>query len=51
MGQARQRTNTVAQEAQELLGPLARALPAHCAARDSVTALSDLVAGVVNRVG
>jgi heptaprenyl diphosphate synthase len=51
MREARQRTSTVAQQAQELLAPLARALPAHCAAHDSVTALSDLVGGVVNRVG
>jgi heptaprenyl diphosphate synthase len=51
MGQARERTNRVAQEAQELLGPLARALPVHSPARDSLIALSDLVGGVVNRVG
>ena len=51
MGQARERTNTVAMEAQELLVPLASGLPAHCSAQDSVTALSALVASVVNRAG
>ena len=49
MDEARQQTNTVALEAQGLLAPLARRLPAHSLAHDSVTALSDLVAGVANR--
>jgi len=51
MVEARARTNTVAREAQSLLAPLASAIPAQSRAHDSVTALSDLVAGVVNRVG
>jgi heptaprenyl diphosphate synthase len=51
MGQARERTNVVALEAQELLVPLASRYPAHSPAHDSVIALSDLVAGVVNRAG
>ena len=51
MAVARERTNTVALQAQELLAPLARALTAPSAARDSVTALSELVGGVVNRAG
>jgi heptaprenyl diphosphate synthase len=51
MDEARERTNTVAQEAQDLLAPLARRFPAHSSGRDAVTALSDLVAGVANRVG
>ena len=51
MGQARERTNAVAREAQELLAPLGDSLPAHSPAHDSVTALSALVAGVVNRAG
>lgn len=49
MDEARRRTNTVALQAQELLGPLAGRFPAHSLARDSVSALSDLVAGVANR--
>jgi len=48
---ARQRTNAVALEAQELLAPLGSGTPAHSSAHDSVTALSALVAGVVNRAG
>ena len=51
MGEARELTNTVALEAQELLAPLASALPAHSLALESVTALSDLVGSVVNRAG
>jgi heptaprenyl diphosphate synthase len=51
MGQARERTNAVAREAQELLAPLGDSLPAHSPAHDSVTALSALVAGVINRAG
>lgn len=51
MGEARARTNAVALEAQELLGPLAGGLAAHGCARDSVAALSALVEGVVNRAG
>jgi heptaprenyl diphosphate synthase len=51
MGEARERTNTVAREAQELLAPLMSALPPHSPAHDSVTALSALVGSVVNRAG
>ena len=51
MGEARQRTNVVAQEAQELLAPLALGLPASSPAREAISALADLVDGVVNRVG
>jgi len=51
MGEARERTNTVALEAQELLVPLASGLPVHSSAQDSVIALSALVASVVNRAG
>ena len=51
MLEARERTNAVAREAQCLLVPLASALAAQSPAHDSVTALSALVAGVVNRVG
>jgi heptaprenyl diphosphate synthase len=49
MDEARVRTNAVASEAQQLLAPLADLLPAGSPARDSVSALSDLVAGVANR--
>jgi heptaprenyl diphosphate synthase len=49
MDVARERTNTVALEAQNLLAPLARRFPAHSLGHDAVTALSDLVAGVANR--
>ena len=49
MDVARERTNTVALEAQNLLAPLARRFPAHSSGCDAVTALSDLVAGVANR--
>jgi heptaprenyl diphosphate synthase len=49
MNEARERTNTVALEAKELLAPLVAGLPAQSAARDSVNALSALVVSVVNR--
>jgi heptaprenyl diphosphate synthase len=49
MHEARERTNAVALEAQDLLAPLARRLPAHSPAHDALTALSDLVDGVANR--
>jgi heptaprenyl diphosphate synthase len=51
MGQARERTNTVALEAQQLLAPLESALPADSPGHDSVVALSALVGSVVNRAG
>jgi heptaprenyl diphosphate synthase len=51
MGEARERTNAVARQAQELLAPLALGLPAGSPAGDSLTALSALVDGVVNRAG
>jgi heptaprenyl diphosphate synthase len=51
MGEARDRTNDVAREAQELLAPLAIGLAPGSPARESITALADLVEGVVNRVG
>ena len=51
MGEARERTKTVAREAQELLAPLAIGLPADSPAQDSITALSALVESVVNRAG
>jgi heptaprenyl diphosphate synthase len=51
MGEARERTNAVAQEAHELLAPLAIGLPAGSPAHDAVTALSALVGSVVNRAG
>ena len=50
MGEARQRMNAVAREAQELLTPLAAGLGASSPVREAATALSDLVEGVVNRV-
>jgi len=49
MDEARQRTNQVAREAQELLVPLASRYPAGSAALESVTALSALVGSVVDR--
>jgi len=49
MDEARRRTRLVAREAQELLAPLVSVLPAGSPARDSVTALSALAAGVVDR--
>jgi heptaprenyl diphosphate synthase len=51
MGEARQRTNAVAREAQDLLAPLATGLGAGSPVLGAITALSDLVEGVVNRVG
>jgi len=51
MGEARQRTNTVARQAQELLAPLSRGLPVHSLANDCINALSALVASVANRTG
>ena len=50
MGEARERTNSVAREAQELLAPLAVGLPAGSRAHDAMTALSALAESVVNRV-
>jgi heptaprenyl diphosphate synthase len=49
MHEARERTNAVAREAQELLAPLALGLLADSPAHDSFTALSALVESVVNR--
>jgi hypothetical protein len=51
MGEARERMNAVAREAQGLLAPLAAGLEAGSPVREAATALSDLVEGVVNRVG
>jgi heptaprenyl diphosphate synthase len=51
MREARERTNAVALEAKELLAPLVSGLPAQSDALDSATALSALVASVVNRSG
>jgi heptaprenyl diphosphate synthase len=51
MVEARERMNTVALQAQQLLAPLAAQTAPRSRAHDSVTALSELVAGVVNRVG
>jgi len=51
MGEARERTNAVALEAQQLLAPLAGGLPADSGAQDSVAALSALVVSVVSRSG
>jgi len=51
MGQARERTNNVARETQELLAPLAIGLPAESPACDAVLALSALVASIANRAG
>jgi heptaprenyl diphosphate synthase len=49
MGEARERANAAALEAQELLAPLAGEEPDGTAAHDSVSALSALVVSVVNR--
>jgi heptaprenyl diphosphate synthase len=49
MNEAREQTNTVALQAQQLLAPLASRFPAGSVPHDSVTALSDLVSGVANR--
>lgn len=51
MREARERTNAVAREAQELLRPLAVGFPADSPAHDSIMALSSLVNSVVNRAG
>jgi heptaprenyl diphosphate synthase len=51
MHEARDRTNAVAVEAQQLLAPLALGLSAGSPARDAMTALSALVESVVNRAG
>jgi hypothetical protein len=51
MGMARDRTNTVARETQELLAPLAFGLPAGSTARDSLNSLSALVESIANRAG
>jgi len=51
MGQARERTNNVARETQELLAPLAIGLQAESPARDALIALSALVEGIANRAG
>jgi heptaprenyl diphosphate synthase len=50
MVEARERTNAVAREARDLLAPLATGLGAGSPVREAITALSDLVEGVVNRV-
>jgi heptaprenyl diphosphate synthase len=49
MGEARERTNVVARQAQELLTPLAMGLAPGTPARDAMTALSSLVESVINR--
>jgi heptaprenyl diphosphate synthase len=51
MGEARERTNAVAREAQEVLAPLAIGLPADSPAHHAIAALSALVESVVKRVG
>jgi len=51
MAEARERTNAVAREAQELLTPLAVAFPVGSPARDSIMALSALAESIVNRAG
>jgi heptaprenyl diphosphate synthase len=51
MGEARERTNAVALEAQELLAPLGGGQPDGSAAHDSASALRALVVSVVNRAG
>jgi heptaprenyl diphosphate synthase len=51
MGEARERTNAVAREAQELLAPLAIGLAGDSPAHEGITALVALVEDVVNRVG
>lgn len=51
MGQARERTNNVARETQELLAPLAIGLPAESPARDALLALLALVESIANRAG
>jgi len=51
MGEARERTNAVARQAQLLLAPLAIGLADGSPSQDALTALSSLVEGVVNRAG
>ncbi|MEO8518789.1 MAG: polyprenyl synthetase family protein [Dermatophilaceae bacterium] len=51
MVEARQRTNAVAREARDLLAPLAIGLATDSPAHEGITALLELVDGVVNRVG
>jgi heptaprenyl diphosphate synthase len=51
MGEARERTNAVARQAQQLLAPLAVGFAADSPAQDAMTALSSLVESVVNRAG
>lgn len=51
MDEARGRTNAVAREARDLLAPLAIGLAADSPVLEGITALVDLVDGVVNRVG
>jgi hypothetical protein len=51
MREARERTDKVAREAQELLIPIGSRIPADSPAHDSLTALSALVESVVNRTG
>ena len=51
MGQARERTNAVARQAQQLLAPMAVGLAAGSPPHDAMSALSSLVESVVNRAG
>jgi heptaprenyl diphosphate synthase len=51
MVEARERTNSVAREARDLLAPLLIGLAPDSPAHQGITALVDLVEGVVNRVG
>ena len=51
MGEARERTDAVARQAQLLLAPLAIGLADGSPAQEALTALSSLVEGVVNRAG
>ena len=51
MGEARERTNAVARQAQLLLAPLAIGFADGSPSQDALTALSSLVEGVVNRAG
>jgi heptaprenyl diphosphate synthase len=51
MVEARERTDAVAREARDLLAPLVSGLAPDSHAHQSITALVDLVEGVVNRVG
>jgi heptaprenyl diphosphate synthase len=51
MVEARERTDAVAREARDLLAPLVSGLAPDSHAHQGITALVDLVEGVVNRVG